>query len=97
MSAPCKGMAESDSGCIAFVETKFEIGACDILDRTGNLLFAGSPHAHYSLLNPKRSVFKYRQAAHRGSADRRTARCTENLCGLEVLHVDGLLHGHMVD
>ena len=88
-------MTQSDRRCVGLVEALPEVSPGDAANRAGNLLLTGAPGAGHRLLDAQRGIFEHRQTAHRGHRDRRTTRGTQNLRGLEILHVNGLLNRHM--
>lgn len=97
IAAPCKGVTKGDRRRIGLVEALPEVTAGQAQNRAGDLLLTRAAESDHGLFHPQRGIFKDREPAHGGSGDGRPPGGPQNLRGLEVLHVDGLLDRHMVD
>ena len=65
--------------------------------RARHLLLARAARTHHRLLHPQRCVFENRFLPQRRRRDRRTARRTEDLRRLKILHKNRLLERHVPD
>lgn len=89
-------MANRDGSGVGLVKAKFKIRPRQVLYRSCDLLLAGAAHSDDGLFDAEGGVFEDRQPAHGGGSDGGTAGGAQDLGGLEVLHVNCLLHGDVI-
>src|SRR5262245_18550763 len=96
LSAPGEGVAEGNTGRIRFVEGQGAAVTEQAHHRARHLFLARATCADHRLLYPEGRILENRFSAQRRRRDRRSARGSENLRRLKILHVDRLLQRHVL-
>ncbi len=90
-------MAKGDACGVGFVGREDRTVPEQFHDRSAHLSLARPAQADDGLFDPERGVLEHRQTGDRRRRDRGSASRPEYLGGLEVLDVDGLLEGYVVN
>ena len=90
-------MAQRHRSGVGFIILRPHIRTCQTVDRARDLLFTRAPRTHHGLLHTQGAYSNTGRPDITAAAMAAPRGRSENLCRLEILHIDRLLNRDMLD